>query len=207
MARVIIGLIVAIVAVVTGYAETVGQLQGKDLVAELQKGGYVLFIRHPQTNPDQADTDPLNLDNTKAQRQLSEDGRSEAKAIGLALSALKIPVDRVISSRFHRANEASTLLGVGEVTTTIDVSEGGLVVSPRENQRRAKALRLLLSTAPAAGKNTIIVSHRPNVQDAAGKEFGDVTEGEIVVFKPLGESKFECVARVAPPARWTDWAQ
>jgi hypothetical protein len=31
-----------------------------ELLPELRKGGYVLFLRHPQTNPDQADTDPLN---------------------------------------------------------------------------------------------------------------------------------------------------
>src|SRR5438045_9259544 len=46
-----------------------------ELMPELRKGGYVLFIRHPKTNPDQADTDPLNLDNVKAQRQLSDEGR------------------------------------------------------------------------------------------------------------------------------------
>ena len=36
------------------------------LLPELRKGGYVLFIRHPKTNADQADTDPLHLDNIKA---------------------------------------------------------------------------------------------------------------------------------------------
>src|SRR5689334_7335683 len=98
-----------------------------DLLPELKKGGYVLFIRHPRTNPDQADTDPLNLDNLKAQRQLSDDGRKQAKALGESFRALGIPVEKVISSKFQRAQEAK-LLAVGEVTTSIDVSEGGLVV-------------------------------------------------------------------------------
>src|SRR5579859_1415165 len=62
-----------------------------DLLLELKKGGYVLFIRHPRTNPDQADTDPLNLDNIKAQRQLSDDGRKQAKALGESFRALGIP--------------------------------------------------------------------------------------------------------------------
>src|SRR6266446_5184963 len=112
-----------------------------DLLPELKKGGYVLFVRHPRTNPDQADTDPLNLDNIKAQRQLSDDGRKQAKALGESFRALGIPVEKVISSKFNRAHEAARLLAVGEVTTSIDVSEGGLVVSPNENQRRATALR------------------------------------------------------------------
>src|SRR5205809_7339041 len=78
-----------------------------ELLTELRKGGYVLFIRHPQTNPDQADTDPLHLDNVKAQRQLTDVGRREAQAMGKALRALKIPVGKVIASKFYRAQEAA----------------------------------------------------------------------------------------------------
>ena len=58
-----------------------------ELLPELRKGGYVLFIRHPRTNPDQADTDPLHLDNIKAQRQLSDQGRTQAKTLGEAFRA------------------------------------------------------------------------------------------------------------------------
>lgn len=179
----------------------------EELVPALQKGGFVLFIRHPQTNPDQADTNPLDLDDVKSQRQLSDEGRAQARALGEAFRALKLPVEKVISSRFHRAQEAAALLGVGTVTPSVDVTEGGLVVSPRENQRRAKALRHLLATPPAAGKNLVIVSHKPNLQDAAGVEFGDLGEGEVAVFRPLGGDEFELVARVAPPSRWSEWAK
>ncbi|HWY88503.1 MAG TPA: histidine phosphatase family protein [Gemmataceae bacterium] len=178
----------------------------RDLLPELKKGGYVLFVRHPRTNPDQADTDPLNLDNIKAQRELSDDGRKQARALGESFRALQIPVEKVISSKFHRAQEGAKLLAVGEITTSVDVSEGGLVVSTRENQRRAKALRQLLSTPPAKGKNLVVVSHKPNLQDAAGKEFGDLDECEVVVFRPLGDGKFQAVARVGSEA-WSQWAK
>src|SRR5436190_9503773 len=177
-----------------------------ELLPELRKGGYVLFIRHPKTNPDQADTDPLHLDNIKAQRQLSDEGRKQAKALGEAILALKIPVGKVISSKFYRAQEAAKLLDLGEVTASVDVTEGGLVVSPRENERRAQALRELLSTAPADGKNVVIVSHKPNLQDAAGKDFGDLREAEGVVLQPIGQGKFKAVARVASPETWSKWA-
>src|ERR1700751_436105 len=113
-----------VAAAVTAIAE-----QPKDLLPELKKGGYVLFIRHPCTNPDQADTDPLNLDNIKAQRQLSDEGRKQVKAMGESFRAMKIPVEKVISSKFQRAHVGAKLLAVGEITTSIDVSEGGLVVS------------------------------------------------------------------------------
>jgi phosphohistidine phosphatase SixA len=192
------------IGVSIAYAE---QPPPEELVSKLQKGGYVLFIRHPQTNPDQADTDPFHLDNVAAQRQLSDEGRGQAKALGEAFRRLKIPVAKVITSKFHRAEEAGKLLDVGKVTPSTDVTEGGLVVSPRENQRRAAALRVLLSTPPAGGTNLVIVSHKPNVQDAAGKDLGDLGEAEIVVFKPLGKGKFKVIARVASPEIWSKWAQ
>ena len=175
-----------------------------DVVPALQKGGYVVFIRHPKTNPDQADTDPLHVDNVKAQRQLSDEGRKQAKDLGEAFRALKIPVAAVMSSKFFRAQEAATLLELGKVEASLDLAEGGLVVSPNENQRRAAALRKLLGTAPAAGKNLIIVSHKPNLQDAAGKDLADVAEAEVVIFQPLGEGKAKVFARV-PAAVWTTW--
>jgi phosphohistidine phosphatase SixA len=196
--------LVALIALAGAISASSQPLPPAELPGELQKGGYILFIRHPQTNPDQADTDPFNLDNIKAQRQLTDQGRAQAKMLGKAFRAQRIPVEKVISSQFHRAQEAARLLNVGEVTTSVDVTEGGLVVPPRENERRAKALRKLLGTPPPAGKNLIIVSHRPNLQDAAGKDFADVSEGELVVFRPLAEGKFKIVARVTPQT-WSTW--
>src|SRR2546422_7027360 len=87
-------------------AEDRKQLSGKELVEELRKGGHVIYFRHPATNPDQADTDTMHLDNLKAQRHLSDDGRAQAKSIGEAFRALKIPVGEVRTSQFYRAIEA-----------------------------------------------------------------------------------------------------
>jgi len=180
-------------------------LQPDTLVPELARGGYVLFLRHPQTNPDQADTNPLHLADIASQRQLTDEGRRQAEAIGKALRTLAIPIAGVTSSRFQRAAEAARLLGVAPVVTADDVTEGGLVVSPNENKRRAAALRKRLASAPPSGQNTLIVSHRPNLQAAAGKDLADVAEGETVVFRPRGGESFDFVARI-PVAAWSEWA-
>jgi phosphohistidine phosphatase SixA len=199
----VLGALLTLGAVVTAHADAPAKA---DVVPALQKGGYVLFIRHPKTNQDQADTDPLHIDNVKAQRQLTDEGRKQAKELGDAFRALKIPVATVLSSKFWRAQEAAKLLELGKVETSLELAEGGLVVSPNENQRRAQALRKLLGSAPPEGKNVIIVSHKPNLQDAAGKDLGDVAEAEVVVFQPLGDSKSKVIARVPAPV-WTGWAK
>ena len=96
----------------------------------------------------------------------------------MAMRKLKIPVGQVITSQFNRAVETGTLLGFGNVTSTVDISEGGQVVSPIENNRRAAAMKKLASTAPPAGSNAVLVSHKPNIMDAFGRDWFDVREGE-----------------------------
>src|SRR5438128_2342727 len=163
---------------------------------DVRQGGYVLVIRHGATFSNQADTDPLNIKNVAAQRQLNDQGRALAKAMGEAMRALKIPVGAVKTSMFQRAVDTGTLLGFGDVTSTFDVTEGGLVVTPDENTRRTQALRKLAATAPPAGSNVVIVTHKPNIMDAFGKDWFDVREGETSVFKPDGNGGYKPVVRI-----------
>jgi len=156
---------------------------------------YVIVFRHGATHPDQADTDPLNPKNIDQQRQLNDQGRALARAVGDAIRRLKIPVGHVYTSMFNRAVETGTLLGFGEVTPSLDFTEGGLVVTPIENNRRAQALRELAATVPLAGTNIVVITHKPNILDTFGKDWFEVPEGEASIFKPGGkESKL--VARV-----------
>lgn len=177
------------------------------LVEALRNGGYVIVVRHGATNADQADTDPLNVDqpgNEARQRHLNDKGRATARAWKEAFRKIGIPVGKVHSSKFYRAQETARL-AFGEPALTFDVTEGGQVVSPNENNRRAAALRKMASTPPDAGTNTIIVSHKPNVIDAFGKDWSEVKEGEASVFKPDGQGGYKLVGRVLAE-RWSDLA-
>jgi phosphohistidine phosphatase SixA len=177
-----------------------------NLVQSLQKGGYIIYFRHPQTNPYQADTDTLHLENVKAQRQLTTAGEKQAQEIGAAFRVMKIPVGTVLVSQYYRAQEAAKLAGFASFQALIDVTEPQNV-PPTEVERRATALRKLLATPPKEGTNTIIIAHRPNLQDAAGKEFGDLKEGEAVIFEPMREKGFRVVIRVASSQTWTNLAK
>jgi phosphohistidine phosphatase SixA len=181
-------------------------LPDAQLVEALRGGGYVLVFRHGATNNDQADTDPLNVEqpgNEAKQRHLNDKGRATARAWNEAFRKMGIPVGKVYSSKLYRAQETARL-AFGEPTTTFDVTEGNQIVSPNENNRRAATLRKMASTVPDAG-NTIIVTHKPNVIDAFGKDWFDVKEGEASVFKPDGHGGFAAVGRVAPD-HWSELA-
>ncbi len=65
-----------------------------------------------------------------------------------------------------------------DIEKTAELTEGGLIVSPNGNNRRAEALRKMLGTAPKPVMNTILITHKPNIIDALGKDWSDVKEGE-----------------------------
>ena len=54
----------------------------------------------------------------------------------------------------------------------------------------------MAATAPQPGRNTLIVTHKPNILDAFGKDWFEVREGEASIFKPDGSGKLIPVARV-----------
>ena len=167
----------------------------KDLVQRLRAGGLVIVVRHGATFPDQADTDPLNFDNISAQRNLNENGKALAKAFGDALRKVGVPVGTVYTSKYNRAYETAVVAGFKNIVKTPDLTEGGLVVSPNENNRRAEALRKMIATAPNGGTNAILITHQPNIIAALGKDWFDVKEGEASIFHPENGS-YRLVARV-----------
>jgi phosphohistidine phosphatase SixA len=173
-----------------------------ELAQVLREGGHVIVVRHGATNANQADTDPLNPDNVAKQRQLSAKGEEAAKALGAAFKQIGISVGKAITSQFNRAYQTAKLAGFDTVEKSADITEGGLVVSPNENNRRAAAFRKLASTPPAAGTSTVIVSHKPNIIDAFGKDWFEVKEGEATVFKADGTG-YKVVARV----QMDEWPQ
>ena len=65
-----------------------------------------------------------------------------------------------------------------------------------ENNRRATAFRKLVAAPPPAGSNLVIVSHKPNILDAFGKDWFDIREGEASVFKPDGNGGYKLIVRV-----------
>jgi broad specificity phosphatase PhoE len=166
-----------------------------DVVKALRTGGLVIVVRHGATFPDQADTDPLNFDNIAAQRNLNDKGKGLAKAFGEALRQAAVPVGKVYTSKYNRTYETAVIAGFKDIEKTADITEGGLVVSPNENNRRTDAFRKLVGTTPAPGTNTILITHKPNIVDALGKDWFDVREGEASIFRPENGS-YKLVARV-----------
>lgn len=177
--------------------------QDAKAVAALRQGGFVIVFRHGPTTSGMAD--PMSAgykSGGSKERQLSPRGRQAAREIGEAFKTLHIPIDVVYASQLQRAVDTGRLISGREVTTRLDLTEAGEHLEPIENERRAEAMRKIAATPPAKGANTLVVSHKPNIVDAFGKDWSGVSEGEASIFKPDGKGKYALLARV----RASEWA-
>ena len=110
------------------------------LVQSLRAGGYNIVVRHGATFSNQADTDPFNFDNVARQRNLNDKGKALAKAFGDAIHRAGVPVGEVYTSKFNRAYETAVLAGFEDIEPTVDLTEGGLVVTPDENNQASRGI-------------------------------------------------------------------
>ena len=88
-----IAVIAALVAA-TACAQPVAAdtaLAGPALHAALQRGGYVLYFRHTSTDFGQNDDAMTTFDDCSKQRNLTDQGRAEARTAGAAIARLRIP--------------------------------------------------------------------------------------------------------------------
>jgi hypothetical protein len=159
---------------------------------ELRKGGYVLYVRHTSTDFSKDDARMASFQDCANQRPLTDKGRDEARAIGGHVRRLRIPIDRVYASPFCRTVETA-VLAFGKAEKTND-ARGGPVKS--DDPKRYAALRKLLATPPAPGKNNVISSHGNPFYAVFGAPY--LAEGEIAVVRP-GDSA------VAGKIRLEDW--
>ncbi len=172
------------------------------IVPMLKQGGYVLVLRHGATDETTKDVYPFVFDDMTKQRQLSEEGRKTARDMGEAFNKLGIKFGRVYTSQLHRAYETGFLASGGPITPVNVLTESGAgsaaaMANPTgANVHVGNAIRALTNKAPASGANNLLVTHKPNIVDAFGKDFTDVKEAEALVYQPNASGTPTLIARV-----------
>ncbi|NDJ19497.1 histidine phosphatase family protein [Myxacorys almedinensis] len=179
-------------------AEFQDKLSGQELLSALQKGGHVIYFRHAQTEKDYADqADPkMNLNDCETQRKLSDVGIKQAKDIGAAFTAKKIPVGEVITSQYCRSWETADL-AFGRHTKDPKLNFLPFEDYTDEQVKEMKAnVMPLLTAAPQNGQNTVIVGH-DDIFEAATGIYPD-PQGMAYVLTPDGKGGFTLQANMLP---------
>lgn len=157
----------------------------------LQQGGYVLFIRHALTTPGFGDPPGFKLEDCSTQRNLSDEGRAQARRVGAAMRERKVPIGEVLSSPWCRCVETAKL-AFGRAQTWSALSN--LHALQQNAQKQVRALRPRV--AGHEGKdNLVLVSHGSVALALAGEH---PAMGEILVLKPQSPG-FSVAGRLSLP--------
>jgi phosphohistidine phosphatase SixA len=140
----------------------------------LQGGGQVILIRHAVTTPGSGDPPGFKLEDCSTQRNLTDEGRKHARAIGEEFQKRKIPVERVLSSPWCRCLETAKL-AFGRVDETSQPLSN-LFGRPENRDKQVSDLKKM--TATRVKGNLVLVTHGSTIYALTGISPGT---GEMVV--------------------------
>jgi phosphohistidine phosphatase SixA len=183
-------------------AAFVEKMATPELLAEVRKGGYVLYMRHGTTDSSRADRAPsVDLNDCSTQRVLNDEGRKLSAAIGQDLVKAKVPIGEIFFSPLCRARESAELAFPamkGKMHAELNLAYSANLTA-EEKKPVLAATRKLVSTPVAPGTNRVLVAHAPNMADLMG--YFVKPEGTVVVLRPLGQDRFEYLGSI-PPTLW-----
>jgi phosphohistidine phosphatase SixA len=157
----------------------------------LRGGGQVVMMRHAVTTPGVGDPPGFRLDDCATQRNLTDEGRADARRVGAAFRARGILIGRVLSSPWCRCVETARLaFGGSEVWTPLS----NLFDNRSREPEQMRALREVAGRRPTGG-NLLLITHGSVVLPLTGIQ---PAPAELVVLTPDNGGRFRVAGRLAP---------
>jgi phosphohistidine phosphatase SixA len=136
------------------------QLQGKN------PKGYVLLFHHSLA-PGVGDPANFKLNDCSTQRNLSAEGRKDAKEIGEWLQRRQVKIFRVESSRWCRAKETAQLLNLGKVRLNRNLDSLFQEADATKNPQTSRVRQQIINHRNKAGL-LVLVGHYVNIAALTG---------------------------------------
>ena len=174
----------AVLFVLVAARAATAQSEAEILVAGMQDGNKVIYLRHAATNANEVDTGRLG--DRAGQRNLSTAGIAQAKALGNAFRTLNIPRGEILVSPVFRARDTGELAFGNEPTVTMDLVADDY--AGPNLRAMIDATRHLLRKIPPPGDNRILIGHRTPLELVLRRSFPDteLPEGAMAIFLPRG---------------------
>ena len=150
-----------------------------DLSDKLQSSEYVLLMRHTCA-PGVGDPANYTLSDCKTQRNLSDEGRKQAVAVGNWLKKQGIQTAEVYASAWCRCKDTAELLKLGRVAVEPALASffDNMEQAKTQNQ---KLEQFIATQLKIKGKQALIlVSHHVNIYEFMGE---NVASGDMVLAK------------------------
>jgi phosphohistidine phosphatase SixA len=175
----------------------IGPARAEDIWSQLRdERGLVVLMRHAIA-PGGGDPAGFRLGDCSTQRNLSADGRKQARAIGQQFREKRIPISGVRSSRWCRASQTAQLLDLGPVRQTAALDSVFTASNEVARVRQRQAERLIDQHRGRTGV-LVLVGHQANIIDLTGIA---PASGGAVVVRADQRGVVKVVGQIPPPVR------
>ena len=159
------------------------------VLKNLKNGGNLIFIRHAYA-PGGGDPDNFDINDCSTQRNLSVEGREQAKNIGDYFKINQIPIDKVISSEWCRCKETAEI-AFEKFETNNFLNSFFSEKFSKNKRKQIKNLKKYINEWDG-NKNLVFVTHYVVISEALNYA---PSSGEIVIsnirFKKIGNIEIE----------------
>ena len=147
----------------------------------LKTGGVALLMRHA-TAPGVGDPEKFSVNDCSTQRNLSAEGREEAKRIGAHLRALGLTPGAVLTSQWCRCRETAALaFGGGQVKPADWPALNSFFRNRETEAQQAREVLARIAKLKPGEKPLVLVTHQVVISAVTGV-FAE--SGEVVVVAP-----------------------
>lgn len=161
----------------------------------LRKGGVVAAFRHSLA-PGTFDPPGFRLGDCSTQRNLSEEGRAQARSVGAWFQQRKLQPNKVLSSPWCRCVDSATLaFGPPEVWAALGSPRGSPETTSAAHLHELRAALVAASSRP--GRFEVWFTHMFVLSDLANT---NTSSGEALILRASPSGKAEVLARLAIPA-------
>ncbi len=160
--------------------------------AALRAGGHVALMRHASTEPGLGDPPGYKLDDCATQRNLSAQGREEARRIGEKLRKEGVAVEKVYTSPWCRCRDtAREAFGKADDWEALSSFFDDRSRAPGLTERVKNRIGTYSTRKPKA--TVVMVTHNVNIAALTNVAAGT---GEIVVVRPDGCCGLKVVGQI-----------
>jgi phosphohistidine phosphatase SixA len=159
----------------------------------LREGPRIILMRHAATSGGAGDPDGFRLGDCATQRNLTEKGRTDAKAAGEQMRAQKVPVGKVLTSQWCRCQDTAALMNLGHPIETVETFNNAYSFRDRRDEL-TKGARAVIAGWKGPGV-LIVVTHGANILPLTGFQ---PAEGEMVVVEPgvAADGRLRVIGRI-----------
>jgi broad specificity phosphatase PhoE len=176
-------------------AATIPSIELSAALSRLEKGGYVVVMRHELTVPGVGDPEGYSLDRCESQRNLSDEGRLNARRLGQRFAASQVRFETIRSSQWCRCQDTAALIlsGMGETGVHQKRNQVWVVLNSFFERRETSsdqtiALRKFIGEQRnLKANNVLLVTHQVNISALTGFF---PSSGQLIALKEAADQSF-----------------